>query len=241
MDGLKRNTAKLFSNRGKLFVLAMDHAQCGLVEGLERPCEIIEARADTELDGFLVNVGIAEKMEARLLNKKILLRTSSGGTSLGETYTNVHTNHVSPETAFRMGVDAAVMMLIMGGDDYASVQRVASDIDAFHRFNIPVIVEILAYDFDKTQSYAVQANGARIAAELGADVVKAFYTEDFEAVVANCPAPVILAGGPKGADIFEIASNAVNCGVKGFAFGRNLFQNDNADVDIRRFDKLLRG
>jgi len=241
MNGLKRNVSRLFSNRGKLFVLAMDHAQCGLVEGLERPCDIISARAQSGLDGFLVNVGVAEIMEEKLLDKKILLRTSSGGTALGDSFTNVHVNHVSPETAFRMGVDAAVMMLIMGGDDYKSAQQTACDIDAFHRYNIPVIVEILANDFEITQSYDIQANGARVAAELGADVVKAFYTDNFESVVANCPAPIILAGGPKGTDIFEIAAKAVNCGIKGFAFGRNLFLNENAEKDIKMFNEILRG
>lgn len=241
MNGLKRNVARLFGNQGKLFILAMDHAQCGLVEGLERPEEIISARAEAELDGFLVNVGIAEIAENKLLHRKILLRTSSGGTALGDRFTNVHVNHVSPETAFNMGVDAVVMMLIMGGDDYLSVQSMARDVDAFHRYNIPVVVEILASDFAKTQSYEIQANGARVAAELGADVVKAFYTDNFESVVADCPAPIILAGGPKGTDIFEVAASAVQCGVYGFAFGRNLFQNDDAGGCIRRLNGILRG
>ena len=240
MNGLKRNTAKLFGNKGKLFVLAMDHAQCGLTEGLEDPCGLIESTVNTPLDGFLVNVGIAEKAEDKLLGKKLLLRASSGGTALGDSFTNVHLNHVSPETALSMGVDAVVMMLVMGGSDYLSAQRMACDIDAFHRYGIPVVVEILANDFQRTQTYEIQANGARVAAELGADVVKAFYTENFESVIKSCPAPVILAGGPKGEDIAELAGKAVRSGVKGFAFGRNLFLSKNASRDIATLDRLLR-
>ena len=43
LTGLARNTAKLFSNDGKLFIVALDHPQFfGPMEGLERPLEILE-------------------------------------------------------------------------------------------------------------------------------------------------------------------------------------------------------
>ena len=140
-----------------------------------------------------------------------------------------------------MGADAVVMMMVIGGADYAAVQDAARDIDAFHRLQIPVIVEILAADYEKTQTFEIQANGARIAAELGADVVKAFYTEKFDQVVANCPVPIILAGGPKGQDILDTARAALACGVKGFCFGRNLFQSEDRLARITALDTILRG
>ena len=89
-------------------------------------------------------------------------------------------------------------------------------------------------------TYAFFANGLRMAAELGADVVKAFYTENFDTVVANCPVPIILAGGPKGSDIFDTAAAAVKAGVKGFCFGRNLFQSEDKLERIARLDRILR-
>lgn len=241
MNGLERNTAKLFSHDGKLFAMAMDLPQCGLVDGLEDPLAVIEARKDSKLDAFLTNVGIARLAEQQLLHKKLILRTSSGGTNLASAFTNVQKNHVSPETALAMGADAVVMMMVIGGADYASIQDAARDIDAYHRLSIPVVVEILADDFMQTQTFDIQANGARIAAELGADVVKAFYTENFEKVVRNCPVPIILAGGPKGANIADVARDAVRCGVKGFCFGRNLFQSEDAAERIETLDAILRG
>jgi DhnA family fructose-bisphosphate aldolase class Ia len=45
-----------FQNGGKLFVLAMDHAQTGIMEGLTDVKATMRLCADTELDGFLVNV-----------------------------------------------------------------------------------------------------------------------------------------------------------------------------------------
>ncbi|MBR4165664.1 MAG: hypothetical protein IKR43_05450, partial [Lachnospiraceae bacterium] len=99
----------------------------------------------------------------------------------------------------------------------------------------------LAADYGKTQTFDIQANGARVAAELGADVVKAFYTDKFETVVENCPVPIILAGGPKGSDIYDTAEAAVKAGVKGLCFGRNLFQSEDRLERIARLNKILRG
>jgi len=225
MNGLRRNTAKLFSEHGKLFVLAMDHAQGGMVTGLEKPVDLMDSLADSPVDGFILNVGMADRMaEGKFLKKKLILRSSFGGSQLATEFSNLNANHVSPETARRLGADAVLMMLPVGGADYRSIQAAAADIDAFHTLEIPVIAEIIASDFDKTATYDIQYNGARIAAELGADVVKAFYVDGFDRVVSCCPAPLILAGGPKGRDIVEVARSALAAGAKGLAFGRNIFQ-----------------
>ncbi len=40
------------------------------------------------------------------------------------------------------------------------------------------------------------ALACRIAAELGARVVKTYWCEDFDKVACGCPVPVIMAGGP---------------------------------------------
>jgi len=158
---------------------------------------------------------------------------------LSTEYTNVHANHVSPETALRLGADAVLMMFVMGGADYMSIQDAAADIDAYHSYGIPVIAEILCNDFSKTNTFEVQMNGARVAAELGADVVKAFYTENFSKVIECCPVPVILAGGPKESDIIDIAKSALKEGARGFAFGRNIFQSSNPAEIIKNLDGLF--
>lgn len=240
MNGLKRNIAKLFGNRNKLFVLAMDHAQGGVVKGLEKPGELLNFLSASPIDGFILNVGLADRMgHGELLNKKLILRTSFGGSMMSSEYTNVHANHVSPETALRLGADAVLMMFVMGGADFMSIQDAAADIDAYHSYGIPVIAEILCNDFSKTATFEIQMNGARVAAELGADVIKAFYTENFNKIIECCPAPVILAGGPKDSDIIDVARNALKDGAKGLAFGRNIFQSLNPAEVIRQLDSLF--
>jgi fructose-bisphosphate aldolase, class I len=237
MNGLRRNIARLFGERDRLFVLAMDHAQGGLVAGLENIGPLMADLVSSPIDGFILNVGLAGRMaEGPFLKKKLILRTSFGGTQLADEFGDVHANHVSPAMARRLGADAVLMMFTVGGPDFRSIQAAAADIDAFHREEMPVIAEIIAHDFDKTTDPAIQLNGARIAAELGADVVKAFYVDGFDRLVALCPAPVILAGGPKDRDVVEVAKSALAVGAKGLAFGRNVFQHPHpariaADLD----------
>ena len=100
MNGLARNTARLFSNNGKIFVMAMDRGQAGVVPGLENVLAKMHATANSELDGYLVNMGPARNMaDEKLINKKLLLRTSFGGSAFCGDNPDGHFNFVSPETA----------------------------------------------------------------------------------------------------------------------------------------------
>ena len=66
----------------------------------------------------------------------------------------------------------------------------------------------------------------RIAAELGAHVVKTYLCEDFEHVVETCPVPIVVAGGKKipEEEALQLAAAAVAAGAKGVDMGRNIFQ-----------------
>ena len=240
MYGLKRNTERLFSNNGKLFVMAMDLPQTGMVKGLEKPRELLRSVENSRADGFIVNVGIADEMASGgLLNKKLILRSSCKGSMQATEFSNVNVNHVSPEMALAYGADAVLMMCTIGGADYVALQKMAEDIDAFHKLHIPVIAEVMCDDYMKTVSYDIQLNGARIAAELGADVVKGFYTEKFENVVGCCPVPFIMAGGDVSNSIVDMAKDALACGAKGLAVGRNIFQSEDPAATIAELAKLF--
>ncbi|MFX0076735.1 MAG: fructose-bisphosphate aldolase, partial [Candidatus Hermodarchaeota archaeon] len=73
---------------------------------------------------------------------------------------------------------------------------------------------------------------ARVAAELGADIVKTNWTGDpdsFKEVVDGCMVPVIIAGGIKAGikDLLEITKQSLDVGGAGVAYGRNVFQSEN--------------
>jgi putative autoinducer-2 (AI-2) aldolase len=66
----------------------------------------------------------------------------------------------------------------------------------------------------------------RIAAELGAQLVKTYYCTGFEKVVSGCPVPIVIAGGRKieERDAMKLAYNAISAGAVGVDMGRNIFQ-----------------
>lgn len=240
MTGLKKNVARLFENEDKLFLVALDHPQIfGAMKGLEKPIELVSKLSGSKADGFILNPGIFKYIsDEKVLPKKQIMRISLGGSTFSD-FSSCHPAVVTPKAAINSGADAVIVMLILGGHDVDSMEGVAKTIDSFHEYSIPVIVEVLANDFGKTNDPEYVKNGARIAAELGADVLKVFYCKNFENVVNNCPAPVILAGGPKDEDIKTWAKNAIDCGAKGFAFGRNVFQSENPMGFINEINLIL--
>jgi putative autoinducer-2 (AI-2) aldolase len=74
------------------------------------------------------------------------------------------------------------------------------------------------------------ALASRIAAELGARVVKTYYVaEGFEKVVRGCPVPIVIAGGPKvdtEIEVFNWIYDAIQKGAIGVNLGRNIWQHD---------------
>lgn len=74
---------------------------------------------------------------------------------------------------------------------------------------------------------ALVAHAARLGAELGADLVKVPYCQAFRDVVQGCPAPVLVAGGPKRERLQDLATDlkaARAAGARGLSVGRNVFQ-----------------
>ena len=69
----------------------------------------------------------------------------------------------------------------------------------------------------------------RIMAELGAHMVKCYYTDtEFDTVTSCCPVPIVIAGGKKlpEKEAMQMAWNAINEGANGVDMGRNIFQSD---------------
>jgi len=83
----------------------------------------------------------------------------------------------------------------------------------------------------------------RIAAELGARVVKTYYcNESFEKVVEGCPVPVVIAGGPKvdsEFEVFEFIYDSLQKGSIGVNLGRNIWQSEHPIAMIRAIRGII--
>ena len=80
-------------------------------------------------------------------------------------------------------------------------------------------------------------------AELGADLIKCFFTGDrFHEVVENLPVPVFTIGAEKLASdvaVLEKARNSVTQGARGIIFGRNIFMAKKPQALIQALGEVM--
>jgi fructose-bisphosphate aldolase/2-amino-3,7-dideoxy-D-threo-hept-6-ulosonate synthase len=79
---------------------------------------------------------------------------------------------------------------------------------------------------------------ARVASELGADIVKTVYTGDpdsFREVTEGCHVPVVIAGGSKSDDLttLKLIEGSMEGGGAGVSIGRNAFQHKHPDKFVK--------
>ena len=89
------------------------------------------------------------------------------------------------------------------------------------------------------------AHAARVAPELGADIVKCSYTGDpdsFREVVKGALAPIVIAGGPKmnsDREILQMVYDSIQAGGHGVSIGRNVFQHSNVEGMTRAISDIV--
>ena len=98
------------------------------------------------------------------------------------------------------------------------------------RLGIPLIGECYVVEHQEKTADEVHAKVKRISrimAEMGADLIKTFYTgPKFSEVIENTPVPVFTIGADKlhtDLEVLKKASDSVSAGARGIIFGRNIF------------------
>lgn len=137
------------------------------------------------------------------------------------------------------GVDAVMTYLYLGQRDStlerAEIERNARIVRDCERLGVAVIIEprsALEGDDPEALSTSVMSLYCRIAADIGADVVKALWSgsvESFQPVTETCFAPVLVAGGAGGEDraaTLALAEDSIRAGAAGVMFGRRVFRSD---------------
>jgi DhnA family fructose-bisphosphate aldolase class Ia len=135
-----------------------------------------------------------------------------------------------------MGADAVSMHINVGAE---CEPQMLSDLGMVSRqcrqWGMPLIVMAYPRGPKIKDSYDPQAvaHAARVATELGADIVKCSYTGDidtFREVVKGTVVPVVIAGGPKmnsDMDVLNMVHDSLEAGGHGVSMGRNIFQHKN--------------
>jgi putative autoinducer-2 (AI-2) aldolase len=211
---------------GRAVMLAVDHGYfLGPTSGLEEPRKTIEPLLPYA-DSIMLTRGVLRTSVDPNANVPVVLRVS-GGTSILKELSNEDIT-VSIEDAVRLNVSAMALSIFVGSEfEKQTLVSLAKLVDEGEKHGIPVLA-VTAVGKDMARDVRYLGLSCRIAAELGAHIVKTYYCEEFEQLVQSCPAPVIIAGGKKTPEMeaLELTANAVQGGAVGVDMGRNIFQSD---------------
>lgn len=232
---MTRRLSHIFRRDGRALIAAFDHGLIdGPIKGIERPAETLAKIVAGGADAVLTSFGTAVRFAQLLAPVGLILRIDGGGTRLGKMGPGAQFHSV--EAALRLGADALAVSAFPGAANELETLRVLSQvIDEAHAWDIPVMAEMQPGGFDSGPEYSTTENialSARVAAELGADWVKAPYAPEYRRVVEACYIPVVMLGGARKSyerHMLENIKAAVDAGAAGVAIGRNIFQSDDPE------------
>ncbi|MCL7453303.1 MAG: deoxyribose-phosphate aldolase [Anaerolineae bacterium] len=228
-----RRLSRIFRPSGRALIVAMDHGLLdGPCPGLENPAETLAKIAAGGADAVLTSYGVARQFARQLAPLGLILRLDGGATSLGASGGPPSLLY-RVEDALRLGADAVALNGFPGGaHESASLENIARVVGQAHPWGLPVMAEMVPGGFDSPPEWRTLENIAlavRVAAELGADLVKTPYAAGFEPVIQACYVPVVILGGAKRGNERAMLADikaAVDAGAAGVAIGRNIFQAD---------------
>jgi len=261
--GKKIRMARFFNQESqKALLVAYSH---GVIMGplpgmmslpeMEKACDEMSA-----VDGLMVAPGMLPALEDYFIgrDKPALMMHMDYQSYVRETLPYEHGGTVelaSVEQAMAAGADGIMTYLYIGHPDpeieKLEIQRNARLARECEQLGMVFMVEALSAQLRSNPEHrtdiAIQTLGCRIAAELGADIVKAFYPGSLENVsemARTCPVPLMLAGGAKAAnpeDAFGHADDAIKAGASGLVFGRNIFEADDVRATVQRYRSIVHG
>jgi len=239
--GMKNRISQIIKpETGRTVMLAVDHGYfLGPTTGLEEPSKII-VELLPHADSLMLTRGMLRTSVDPKTSVPIMLRVSGGNSIIGEDLSN-ETITVSIKDAVRLNVSAVALSIYVGGKyEHQTLKNLSILINECEEYGIPVLA-VTAVGKEMTRDAKYLSLACRIAAELGAHMVKTYYCEDFEKVVKSCPVPIVIAGGKKipEKDALELAYNAVRDGASGVDMGRNIFQSKDPVGMIRAVRSIV--
>ena len=261
--GLKNRLSRIFNPKsGNTLMLAFDHGYFqGPTTGLERVDQTI-LPLEPHCDCLMLTRGIQRAVIPATSQKAIALR-ASGGTSMVSPFDEYEgeiegkkfklsrpgyeplsneSTALTIEEALRLNACVLAVQVFIGGQhERQSLKNLTDLVDAANRYGIAVMgVTAVGRAMARTPQYFRLAT--RIMAELGAHMVKCYYTDtEFDTVTSCCPVPIVIAGGKKlpEKEAMQMAWNAINEGANGVDMGRNIFQSDAPVAMIRAVRSIV--
>ncbi len=227
--GMKNRLSRLIKSDGHCIFLPIDHGYFqGPTTRLEKPGETIKPLIPYA-DGLFVTRGVLRACVDPENSPPIILRVSGGTSIIGKDLAHEALT-TSVQEAVRLNVAAVGMSIFVGSDyEHESLVNLGKLVDECENNSIPVMaVTAVGKELEKRDARYLGLC-CRIAAELGAKVVKTYWCENFDKVTNGCPVPVVMAGGPRcetELEVFEFVHDGMQKGAIGLNLGRNVWQHD---------------
>ena len=241
--GMKNRLAQLIQRDGRALFLPIDHGYFqGPTHKLEEPGKTVKPLLPYA-DAIMLTRGILRSSIDPENTKPIILRVSGGTSVVGKDLAGEGIT-TSVREAIRLNASAVSLSIFVGSEyERESLLNLSNLVNECEEYGIPVMaVTAVGKELEKREARYL-ALCCRIAAELGARVVKTYYCEEgFEKVVRGCPVPVVIAGGPKvesELEVFEFVHDGIQKGAIGVNLGRNIWQSDYSVAMIRAIRAII--
>ncbi len=235
-------------NSGNAVIIPVDHGMSvGPIEGLKDMRRTIDGISRGGATAVVMHKGIVPYGHRSSGHDIGLILHLSASTNMGTT-SDEKVLVASVEEGIKLGADAVSVHLNIGSDTEPSMLH---DIGGVSRKCMEWGMPLLAMAYPRGPGIKdpfdvdLVKHCARVAVELGADLVKTNYTGDpdsFREVVEGAMAPVVIAGGPKIAsdkELLTIVRESLDAGGKGVSIGRNVFQHRNVEGMTKAISSLV--
>jgi len=227
--GMTNRMAQLVQSDGHCLFLPVDHGYFqGPTTRLEEPRKTIEPLMPYA-DALFITRGVLRSSVDPDSTRPVILRVSGGTSVVGKDLANEGIT-TSMEEAIRLNASAVGISIFVGSDyEKESLLNLSNLVNEGEKYGIPVMaVTAVGKELEKRDARYL-ALSSRIAAELGARLVKTYWCENFDRVAGGCPVPVVMAGGPQvdtELEVFEFVHDGMQKGAIGVNLGRNIWKND---------------
>jgi len=239
---MKNRISKIINPKdGHTVMLAVDHGYfMGPTTGLENIKNMTDPLIEYA-DTLMLTRGALRNYIDPETKIPIVLRVSGGTSILNETNLLHEGIVVDIEDAIRLNVSGVAFSILVGQHfERDTILGMTEYIDECERYGIPLLaVTAVGKGLGKDAKYLSLAS--RMAAELGAHMVKTYYCKDFQRVIDTCPVPIVIAGGKKmpEQEALQMAYDALQAGAIGVDMGRNVFQSSDPVVMIKAVRSIV--
>jgi DhnA family fructose-bisphosphate aldolase class Ia len=188
---------------GRMVIFPLDHGvSCGPLPGLQRMEGVIRMGIRAGCDGLVLHKGMMSYLESLPERPPGVFMHLSASTPFGPSYHHkVMTGVV--EEAIRRGADGVSVQLNLGDEHESEMLRDLGTLgSACCKWQFPLLVMVYVRGSHAPSPVpdSALAHAARVAAELGADIIKLPFPRDeasLTEITAGLPVPVVVAGGSK--------------------------------------------